>query len=211
MPGGFANKTLGVVLAGGVGRRMGGVDKSRIRIGDATILSRLRERFEPQCAKLLLSANGDTARFADTDLVVVADDEADNAGPLAGILAALDWSARHAPEIDWIVSVPADCPFLPRDLVARLHQARVDGGMPLACAASAQRLHPVIGLWPVALRDDLRQALRGEGLRKVELWAARHGIARAAWPIAPFDPFFNVNTPDDVAKANRIAALFPEA
>ncbi len=124
----------------------------------------------------------------------------DFAGPLAGILAGLDWAAAHAPAIEWVVSVPGDCPFLPRDLVARLHEARAGAGTPLACARSGDWRHPVVGLWPVALRDDLRGAL-DEGLRKIEIWTARHGVAIAEWPIEPFDPFFNVNTPDDVAQA----------
>jgi molybdenum cofactor guanylyltransferase len=202
--------TLGVVLAGGLARRMAGDDKVRIRIGGATILERIVARLTPQCSRLILNANGDPARFADTGLSVVADSVPDYAGPLAGILAGLDWTAAHAPEIEWIVSAPSDCPFLPRDLVARLHGARVDARTPLACARSAQRLHPVVALWPTNLREDLRHALVHEGLRKVERWSTRHGIATAEWPAAPVDPFFNVNTPADVAEADRIAAQHPE-
>jgi molybdenum cofactor guanylyltransferase len=197
---------LGLVLAGGLARRMGGGDKARIRIGGATILARVLARFTPQCAAVILNANGDPARFADTALPVVPDSVPDFAGPLAGILAGLDWAAEHAPHIVDIASVPGDCPFLPTDLVARLHAARVAGGQPLACARSGDWRHPVVGLWPVALRDDLRKALVGEGLHKIEAWTARHGVAIAEWPDAPVDPFFNVNTPEDVAAAERIAA-----
>ena len=110
-----------------------------------------------------------------------------------------------------MVSVPGDCPFLPRDLVARLHAARVAEGKPLACARSGDWRHPVVGLWPVALRDDLRHALTKEGLRKIEVWTQRHGVALAAWPDTPVDPFFNVNTPQDAAAAESIASKFPQS
>jgi molybdopterin-guanine dinucleotide biosynthesis protein A len=197
---------LGLVLAGGLARRMGGGDKARIRIGGATILERVLARFTPQCAAVILNANGDAARFADTALPVVPDSVPDFAGPLAGILAGLDWAAAHAPKIVDIASVPGDCPFLPTDLVERLRATRAASGQPLACARSGDWRHPVVGLWPVALRDDLRKALVGEGLHKIEAWTARHGVAIAEWPDTPVDPFFNVNTPEDVAAAERIAA-----
>ena len=165
----------------------------------------------PQCTRLILNANGDPARFADTGLPVIADDVPDFAGPLAGILAGLDWAAAHAPDVAYVASVPGDCPFLPRDLVARLHQARADSGQPLACARSGEWRHPVVGLWPVALRADLRHALTKEDLRKIELWTARHGVALADWPAEPVDPFFNVNTPEDAAAAERLAVQYPDA
>jgi molybdopterin-guanine dinucleotide biosynthesis protein A len=203
--------TLGLVLAGGLARRMGGGDKPLTRIGGATILSRVLERLKPQCTRVVLNANGDPARFADTGLPVISDDVPSFAGPLAGVLAGLDWAAAHAPDIAYVASVPGDCPFLPRDVVARLHQAREAAGQPLACARSGEWRHPVVGVWPVALRDDLRHALTKEDLRKIELWTARHGIALADWPAAPVDPFFNVNTPEDAAAAERLAAQYPDA
>lgn len=199
-------KPLGVVLAGGLARRMGGGDKARLRIGGRTIIERVLARLKPQCAALILNANGDPARFADTGLAVVPDSVPDFAGPLAGILAGLDWAAREAPDVADIVSVPGDCPFLPEDLVARLSAARTREAAPLACARSGEWRHPVVGLWPVALRGDLRQALVAEGMRKIEAWTARHGVAVADWPAAPIDPFFNINTPEDAAEAERIAA-----
>ena len=199
-------KPLGVVLAGGLARRMGGGDKARLRIGGRTILERVLARLKPQCAALILNANGDPARFADTGLAVVPDSVPDFAGPLAGILAGLDWAAREAPDVADIVSVPGDCPFLPEDLVARLSAARTREAAPLACARSGEWRHPVVGLWPVALRGDLRHALVAEGLRKIEAWTARHGVAVADWPAVPVDPFFNINTPEDAAEAERIAA-----
>jgi molybdopterin-guanine dinucleotide biosynthesis protein A len=166
-------------------------------------------RLAPQCTRIILNANGDPARFADTGLPVIADDVPGFAGPLAGILAGLDWTAMHAPDVAYLASVPGDCPFLPHDLVVRLHQARAAAGVPLACAHSGPWRHPVVGLWPVALRHDLRQALVGEELRKIELWTARHGVALADWSAEPVDPFFNVNTPEDAAAAERVAAQHP--
>jgi molybdopterin-guanine dinucleotide biosynthesis protein A len=197
---------LGLILAGGLARRMGGGDKARIRIGGRPIIERVLTCLRPQCAALIINANGDPARFADTGLPVVADSVPGFAGPLAGILAGLDWAAAHRPDLADLVSVPGDCPFLPPDLVARLAAARRANGKPLACARSGDWRHPVVGLWPVRLRDELRRALVEEGLHKIEIWTARHGIAIADWPAAPVDPFFNVNTPEDAAQAERIAA-----
>ena len=197
--------TLGLVLAGGLARRMGGGDKALIEIGDRAILDRVLETLQPQLDGIILNANGDPARFARFGLPVVSDDIPDFAGPLAGILAGLDWLAVHRPEIEWMVSVPGDCPFLPTDLVQRLHAVREEAGTKLACARSGDWRHPVVGLWHVSLRDDLRHAIVVEDLHKIEVWTARHGIAIAEWPDTPFDPFFNVNTPEDRARANEIA------
>jgi molybdopterin-guanine dinucleotide biosynthesis protein A len=197
---------LGLVLAGGLARRMGGGDKARIRIAGKSILERVLACLEPQCAAVILNANGDPTRFADTGLPVVADSVPGFAGPLAGILAGLDWAAVHRPAIADIVSVPGDCPFLPGDLVARLAAARAAASVPLACARSGDWRHPVVGLWPVTLREDLRKALVEQDMRKIEAWTAHHGVAIADWPATPVDPFINVNTPADVAEAERIAA-----
>jgi molybdopterin-guanine dinucleotide biosynthesis protein A len=202
-----APAAYGLVLAGGLARRMGGGDKAMIRIGGETILERALARVAPQCAGMLINANGDPTRFARFGLPVVADDVSGFAGPLAGILAGLDWLAANAPTIAWLASVPGDCPFLPRDLVARLHAARAAAGVPLACAKSGDWRHPVVGLWPVGLREDMRRALVDEGLRKIEAWTARHGVGLAVWPAEPVDPFFNVNTPEDAAQAQRFAAV----
>jgi molybdenum cofactor guanylyltransferase len=203
--------TLGLVLAGGLARRMGGGDKARIRVGGATILARVLACLKPQCDRIIINANGDPSRFADSGLPIVPDNVPDFAGPLAGILAGLDWAATHAPQIEWLLSVPGDCPFLPKNLLTRLHDARLAAGTPLACARSGEWRHPVVALWPVALREDLRRALVQEGLHKIEIWTARHGIAIADWPAAPIDPFFNVNTPDDAARAEALTAQYPDA
>ena len=142
---------------------------------------------------------------------MVADDVGGFAGPLAGILAGLDRVAERRPDIAWMASVTADCPFLPGDLVDRLHAAIQTQGADMACAASGGWSHPVIGLWPVRLRDDLRRALVDEDLRKIDRWTARHRLATVEWPAEPVDPFFNANTPEDVAEAGRLAAAHPQA
>ncbi len=199
--------TLGVILAGGLARRMGGGDKTMRLIAGRPILDHVVERFKPQCEALILNANGDPARFAAYGLPVIADDVPDFAGPLAGVLAALDWTAAHHPGVDWVASVAADCPFLPRDLVARLQADRIDAGADLAVAASDGQSHPVIGLWKVSLRDELRHALTVEDCRKVGRWTARYRLATTQWDASPVDPFFNANTPDDLSQAQALAAL----
>ncbi|WP_456621624.1 MULTISPECIES: molybdenum cofactor guanylyltransferase MobA [unclassified Bradyrhizobium] len=199
--------TVGVLLAGGLARRMGGGDKPMRTIGGRTILERVIARLTPQCAGLILNANGDPARFAAFGLQVIADDVPGFPGPLAGILAALDWTAANRPEIEWVLSAAGDCPFLPRDLVARLHEARERESAQLAVAASGDQSHPVIGLWCVALRDELRHALVVEDLRKIDRWTARYPLATVTWPAEPLDPFFNANTVEDIAEAERLAAL----
>src|ERR1700749_106723 len=146
------SKIPGVLLAGGLARRMGGGDKPMRRIGGRTIFDRVIARRKPQCEGRILNANGDPARFVAFGLPVISDNVSDFPGPLAGILAALDWTAANRPKVEWILSAAADCPFLPRDLVARLQQARIEQGAQLAVAASAGQTHPVIGLWRVALR-----------------------------------------------------------
>jgi molybdopterin-guanine dinucleotide biosynthesis protein A len=202
---------LGLVLAGGLARRMGGGDKPLRSIAGMTILDRVLARLKPQCQTIILNANGVPARFASTGLPVVPDNVPGFAGPLAGILAGLDWTAEHAPGVEWIISVPGDCPFLPKDLVPRLAAVRSASGRPLACARSGEWRHPVVGLWPTSLRNDLRRALADEGLRKIEVWTARHGVAVADWPTEPVDPFFNVNTPEDAAAAAQLAVKYPDA
>ncbi|MEZ2407641.1 molybdopterin-guanine dinucleotide biosynthesis protein A [Bosea sp. OAE752] len=194
---------LGLILAGGLARRMGGGDKPLRLLAGRSVLDHVVERLRGQCYGLLLNANGDPARFAAHGLPVVADSVPDFAGPLAGILAGLDWLVAHRPNDGWLVSVAADTPFIPADLVARLHAARAAAGTPLACAASAGRQHHAIGLWPVALREDLRAALAG-GERRLGHWTAKHGVAVAEWQAEPVDPFFNINTPNDLAEAQDI-------
>lgn len=187
---------LGVILAGGRASRMGGGDKGLLPLGQGTILSHVLDRFAPQVADVALNANGDPARFADLGLPVVADRIAGFAGPLSGVLAGLDWAVAQGG--DHIVTVAADTPFLPCDLVPRLILAAQKAQVPIALAATPGGRHPTCGLWPVTLRDDLHTALQA-GLRKVVAWTDRHGSATAAFPDDA--AFFNVNTPDDLATA----------
>lgn len=199
--------TLGVLLAGGLARRMGGGDKPMKTIAGRTILERVIARLAPQCDGLILNANGDPARFASFGLPVVADTVEGFAGPLAGVLAALDWAAANRTDVEWVLSTATDCPFLPRDLIGRLQHARMSEGAQLAVAASGDQVHPVIGLWNVALRNDLRHALVVEDVRKIDRWTARYKLATVVWPDKPLDPFFNANTIEDIAEAEQLAAL----
>jgi molybdopterin-guanine dinucleotide biosynthesis protein A len=199
--------TIGVVLAGGLARRMGGGDKPMRRIGGRTILDHVITRFRSQCAGLLLNANGDPDRFSSFGLPVIADPVEDHPGPLAGVLSALEWTAHNRPDVEWVVSVAGDCPFVPHDLVREFHKARIVEQAQLAVATSGGQPHPVIGLWRVDLRHDLRHALVGEQIRKVDRWTARYRVVAVAWPVEPVDPFFNANTIEDLAEAERLAKL----
>ena len=195
---------LGVILAGGRATRMGGGDKGRLMLGDQSLLDLVIARLDPQVSGIALNANGDAARFADTGLPVLPDSLAGHPGPLAGVLAGLDWAAVQG--ADSIVSVAADTPFFPEDLVGKLQDA--SGSTPLALAASRDDdgklwRQPTFGLWPVGLREELRQALT-DGLRKVVLWTDAQGAATAEFPISDFDPFFNVTTPEDLDAARTI-------
>jgi molybdopterin-guanine dinucleotide biosynthesis protein A len=197
----------GILLAGGQSRRMGGGDKCLRPLGATTILARVIGRATPQVAALALNANGDPARFAPFGLPVVADSIPDFAGPLAGVLAGLDWAAARGAGDTHVASFATDAPFLPTDLVARFVAAREREGAELVCAASGGRTHPVFGLWPVELRDALRRAMVEEGIRKVDAWTARYRLAIVDYPADPFDPFFNTNRPDDLAVAATLVAV----
>ena len=193
---------LGVILAGGLARRMGGGDKSLRELAGQTVLDRVISRISPQVAGLALNANGDPARFQSHGLPVLADSEPDYPGPLAGVLAGLDWAASQG--ADRIVTVAADTPFFPADLVSRLQAA--GDGIVLAATPHPQKglmRHPTFGLWPVALRDDLRDNLRA-GLRKIVAWTDKHAAAQAGFDVDPVDPFFNINTPEDMLAAETL-------
>lgn len=192
---------VGVILAGGQATRMGGGDKGLLLLGGRSLLSRVIERTEPQVAALALNANGDLTRFSDLGLPVLPDPVAGFPGPLAGVLAGMEWAASQG--ADRVVTVAADTPFLPEDLVPQLLLA-AEGGAPVVLASSVvegrEMRHPTFGLWSVSLRDALQAALdRGE--RKVGLWAEQQGAALAQFRSGPVDPFFNINTPEDLARA----------
>ena len=192
---------LGLLLAGGQSRRMGGGDKALRLLGSVSLLDRVIARFRPQVGALVINANGDPARFAGFGLPVAADSVPDFAGPLAGVLAGLDWAAAHQPDWEFVASVATDAPFLPHDLVARLVQGVREAGADLACAASGGRAHPVFGLWPMRLREDLRHAVLVEGIRKVDAWTGRHKLVAVSFVDRPVDPFFNANRPEDLTAA----------
>ncbi|WP_120632365.1 molybdenum cofactor guanylyltransferase MobA [Ruegeria sp. EL01] len=206
---------LGVILAGGLATRMGGGDKGLLQLGGKSLLAHVVDRLGSQVDGLALNANGDPARFAGLDLPVLPDTIDGFAGPLAGVLAGLDWAAEEG--ADCIVTAAADTPFFPRDLVARLLQAAEGQSQPLVLATTPRtgdntlksgggkriNRHPTFGLWPVALRDDLRIGLK-DGLRKVVLWTDKHNGREALFSAEPFDPFFNVNTPDDLNRAKDL-------
>ena len=183
---------------------MGGGDKGRLMLGGESLFSRVIARFAPQVEALAISANGDPARLADLGLPVLADSVAGFPGPLAGVLAGMDWAAARG--ADLLVTVAADTPFLPGDLVPRLLLA-AEGGAPIVLASSMADgrsvRHPTVGLWPVARREDLRRAL-ASGVRKVGQWADAQGLALAAFPSEPVDPFLNINTPEDLARAEAL-------
>lgn len=192
----------GIVLAGGQSRRMGGGDKGLLELAGRPMLEHVIDRLSPQVGSVAINANGDASRFAPFGLPVVADTVTGFVGPLAGVLAGMRWAGEHAPAARWIVTAAGDAPMLPRDLVTRL-TAAVDGrDTAIALARSAGELHPVIGLWPIALADDLEQALQ-DGLRKVLHWTDRHGTVAVDFPFVrigdiDIDPFFNANTPHEL-------------
>lgn len=198
---------FGVILAGGRATRMGGGDKALREVAGRTLLARVEERLSTQVVATAINANGDPGRFTTFGLPVVADGVAGYPGPLAGVLAGMDWAASY--DATHILTVAADTPFFPDNLGRRLIEA-VEAGAPIALAATPDperglSRHPTFGLWTIALREDLRAALVG-GIRKVVAWTDRHDAALVEFPAEPFDPFFNVNTPDDIARAERIVA-----
>ena len=196
---------LGVILAGGQASRMGGGDKSLLSLSGRRVIDHVLERLQPQVSDIVLNANGDPTRFTEFGLPVVADTVLEFPGPLAGILAGLDCAAEQGK--NYILTVAADTPFFPTDLHSRLDQARRLQAKPIALAAtlgnSKVYRHPTFGLWPVSLRDDLRQSL-ATGVRTVVLWTDQHGVAEALFPTDQYDPFFNINTPEDLVKAEAI-------
>jgi molybdopterin-guanine dinucleotide biosynthesis protein A len=206
-----ASDILGVLLAGGLARRMGGGDKCLISLAGQTLLRHVITRARPQVSGLLLNAAGNPDRFAPYRLPVAADVIPDFAGPLAGVLTGMEWAAKNRPQVKWVTTFATDTPFFPQNLVERMWAAINAESATLACASSGGRTHPVFGLWPVALRHDLRQALVQDGIHKVDRWTARFKLAQVDFPAQPFDPFFNINTPEDIATAedhlNKMASL----
>lgn len=207
---GQSEPLTGVLLAGGQSRRMGGGDKCLLDLAGAPMLQRVIDRLAPQVEALAINANGDPSRFAQFALPVIADTIEGYAGPLAGVLSGLRWSAQACPEAEAIVTVSTDAPFLPLDLACKLHEAARDRPGTIALASSGGKLHPVVGLWPVALAEDLESQLRA-GVRKVLQWTARHPTVAVEFPFLRFhgrqiDPFFNANTPEELEEARALVA-----
>ena len=199
-------EVVGIVLAGGQARRMGGGDKCLLEIGGETLLSRAIDRLSPQVSELVINANGDETRFASFDPPVVKDTIEGFVGPLAGVLAGMRWAQAHAPDVPYIITAASDTPFFPRDLAQRLLFGAGNDRLSIVLAASNGRVHPVFGLWSVALADDLEKALNS-GLRKILDWTDMHNMVEVVFETdaAQIDPFFNVNRPEDLAEAELIA------
>jgi len=199
----MTGKVVGVILAGGRSSRMGGGDKCLRDLGGRPILAHIVARARPQTDRLVLNANGDPGRFEAFGLPVVPDSVEGYAGPLAGVLAGLDWAAANIPDAVWVASFASDAPFCPQDLVPRMLDAVAATGADLACATSGGQAHPVFGLWRVALREALRDAMVREQIYKVDRWTARYRLATVEYLATPLDPFFNANRPDDLDAARR--------
>jgi len=198
-------RIAGVILAGGGARRMGGGDKCLSLLGGQPLLSYVINSMAPQVEELILNANGEGDRFEQFGISLVSDSFTCLAGPLAGILAGMEWLQAHRPGVGLMVSVPADGPFVPRDLVARLLAAKESAR--ISCARSGGRRHPPIALWDVSLAEDLRRAMEDEEIRKIDRWTARYPVLHVDWSNEPFDPFFNVNHPEDLTRAETMLAL----
>jgi molybdenum cofactor guanylyltransferase len=190
----------GLLLAGGLSRRMGVGDKSLLVVEGESLLARVVERARPQVGTLLLNANGDPQRFSAFGLPVIADSVGGFAGPLAGVLTGLEWVRDNLPGVEWMASFATDTPFFPTDLVARLAAAVTSEGADIGCAMSDGNAHPVFALWPVRLAGALRHALVDEDLHKIYAWTARYRVAVVTWPGGESDPFFNVNTPEQLER-----------
>ncbi len=197
--------TLGLILDGGRAQRMGGVDKGLVTLAGRPMIAHAIERLRPQVATLAISANGDTSRFERFGLPVVADDLAESSGPLAGVLAGLEFCAHSGLRLTHVATLPGDTPFAPKDFIARLHAARRSANAEIAVAVSHGKVHHVTALWPIAIAGGLRRAVE-EGVRKVETFAARYAVTTVEWPVEPLDPFSNVNTPEDLARAEAALA-----
>jgi molybdopterin-guanine dinucleotide biosynthesis protein A len=201
----MATEVVGAILAGGLARRMGGGDKGLIRVAGRPILAHVIERLEPQVDALILNANGDARRFGDFGLAVVPDSVAGFPGPLAGVLAALEWTLAQREGARFVVTAAGDTPFLPQDLVMRLMTAMAAEGADMAVAASGGRSHPVFGLWPVGVAAALRRAIVEEDIRKVDRFSAGYRVATAVFDDKAGDPFFNINAPDDLVEVERLS------
>jgi len=196
---------VGVILAGGQSRRFGGGDKFLKTLNGKLLIDHVIERVRPQTGPLILNSNSEASSFADFGLPVIADSIQGYAGPLAGILTGMEWVQKNAPDCKWMVSFPSDAPFIPLDCVEKMQACAENEGAEIVCAASAGRTHPVCALWRVDLANDLRKAMLDEEMRKIDLWTARHRLSVIEFSDQPFDPFFNINRPEDLARAEQLS------
>jgi molybdenum cofactor guanylyltransferase len=198
------NHTVGLILAGGQARRMGGADKAFLNLGGETLIARAIARARPQVHELIINANGDLKRFDGLGYEVIADRIGGFLGPLAGILSGFEWMRANRPNARWLASFACDCPFFPADMVKRLVAEAQVRDVPIAIAASGERHHPVFAVWSASLPVTSESVLRGEGLRKMDDFVARFPNTRIVFPSATIDPFFNINTLDDLARAEEL-------
>ncbi len=202
----ISENIVGVILAGGQSRRFGGGDKFVRELNGEALVDRVIERVRPQTGQMIISSNTETPYLTKFELPIVADTIQGYAGPLAGILSGMEWTRENAPECEWIVSFPSDAPFVPLDCVAQMLEQAVADNAEIVCASSGGRTHPVCALWWVDLADNLRQAMMEEEMRKIDLWTARHQLSVREFSDQPFDPFFNINHPEDLEQAEKILA-----
>jgi len=198
---------VGVILAGGLAKRMGGGDKCLLPLAGKTLLQRTVERAQPQVGSLLLNANGSSLRFARTRLPVIADEFPDNLGPLAGVHAGLSWMRDNKPGATWLASFASDSPFFPTDLVAQLSSAATASNSQLAVATSKGRTHPIFALWHISLSDKIELQLQTGDMPRLQDWIKQQKMIAVEFAAEHYDPFFNINTPQDLYTAEPLAAL----
>jgi molybdenum cofactor guanylyltransferase len=194
---------IGVLLAGGLARRMGGGDKCLKILGGKTLLSYAIDAATPQVSQLILNANGDSSRFVEFKLPVVPDVVDGAQGPLAGVLTGMEWASRNVTNCEWVVTFPTDAPFFPNDLVERMLEKVHNKNADMACARSNERTHPVFALWPIKLAGDLRRAMLEENLRKIDKWTEKFNVINVNWSTDIIDPFFNINCAEDLEQAKE--------
>lgn len=200
------DNTLGVILAGGTARRFGGADKCLIELCGKSLIEHVIDRVGLQVGHLIINTNLNPERFERYGLETIADVVEGQVGPLAGILSALEWTAKHVPTATWVASFPTDTPVLPIDLVTKMHEAIIGQGADMACATSNGRTHPVIAIWPVTIANDLRTALVKNAVRKIDRFTAKYKIAHVDFTGTDLDPFLNINTPEDLVRAIQLLA-----
>jgi molybdopterin-guanine dinucleotide biosynthesis protein A len=201
-----SHNTVGVILAGGQARRMGGTDKAFVKLGGETLIARTIARARPQVGELLINANGDLSRFAKFGVPVFSDSIDGFLGPVAGILAGLEWMREHRPDARWLASFACDCPFFPHDMVERLIDKAQSENARVVVAASGVRHHPVFAVWSASIPATSQSVLNDQGLRKMDDFVARFANTRVEFPSDATDPFFNINTPNDLRRAEALLA-----